>query len=92
MNKKIVTKVPYFKAKMLHKDMYIDGYFFQQPEIQPSPIGCPLKPIKMRYFLVCKGFADWNMKIDSCNIYEIDINTLEKIDDADVIVDCEDVE
>lgn len=78
-------KVPRFKAKPINRPdvpYFYEGFYFQMPEVTYCPIGsCPDPVIK--HYLASYDPGDWGLP-NTPRCYEIDINTLEKIDEIEI--------
>lgn len=68
-----------YRAKLLNKDYYVEGFYFQMPEFNKCPIddGNDLEP-DMIHCLVYEEPGDWNMRGNPVCV-PIDVDTLEEV-------------
>lgn len=71
--------IPYFRAKALNKDYYVEGFYMAYPNTTYCFIEDYIKfPVKIIHCIVNHRMTDWGLSNES-RITEIDIDTLEQI-------------
>lgn len=77
MDKKIT--IPYFRAKVLNEDYYVEGFYMAYPYTTHCFIDDYIKfPVKIEHCIIKHRMTDWNMPNEP-KIIKIDIDTLEQI-------------
>ena len=71
--------IPYFRAKALNKDYYVEGFYMAYPNTTYCFIEDYVRsPVKIIHCIVNHRMTDWGLSNES-RITEIDIDTLEQI-------------
>lgn len=71
-------KVPYFRAKKLNSNWYLEGFYFAYPETTHCFITDYTPPVKLIHCIATWDMTDWELPNQS-RIVQIDPSTLEQI-------------